>query len=182
MELLELILASLYFMLPAYAANAVPRLAHRFRLFECLGLAKPVDGGKALKGKRIFGANKTWRGILVAPCAGTLVGFSQSFMWRPDFLPYANTSDYILAGFLLGTGAIVGDLLFAFLKRRVGKKEGSPWIPFDQLNFVIGALACISIFYLPSIAMIAAIVVISGILHVIANRIAYFLNIQKVKL
>jgi hypothetical protein len=34
----------------------------------------------------------------------------------------------------------VCDSVKSFVKRRVGIAPGAPWIPFDQLDFVIGAL------------------------------------------
>jgi len=40
----------------------------------------------------------------------------------------------------LCTGALLGDIVESFFKRRMGKERGEDWIPFDQLDFVVGAL------------------------------------------
>ena len=177
--MLEIIVMSIYFMFPAYAANAAPRILQRLNLLECL--ARPVDFGKSFYGKPIFGTHKTWRGLVQAPFLGAFVGLLQSIVWQPSYFPFQGIKEYVLLGVLLGSGAILGDLFFAFLKRRLGKKEGSKWVPFDQLNFVIGALALLNILYVPPLAMIVAILIVSGMLHIVANRIAYLMKIQKTK-
>ena len=37
-------------------------------------------------------------------------------------------------------GALLGDIVESFFKRRAGKERGEDWIPFDQLDFLLGAL------------------------------------------
>ena len=37
-------------------------------------------------------------------------------------------------------GALLGDIVESFFKRRVGRKRGENWIPFDQLDFILGVL------------------------------------------
>ena len=42
--------------------------------------------------------------------------------------------------FSLCFGALIGDIIESFFKRRIGKNRGEDWIIFDQLDFIIGAL------------------------------------------
>jgi CDP-2,3-bis-(O-geranylgeranyl)-sn-glycerol synthase len=42
--------------------------------------------------------------------------------------------------FSLCFGALLGDITESFFKRRVGKQRGEDWIPFDQLDFILGVL------------------------------------------
>ena len=56
------ILFALWFFLPAGLANAAPVFASRIPKSEKLAL--PLDFGKSFRGKRIFGENKTFRGLL----------------------------------------------------------------------------------------------------------------------
>jgi len=49
-------------------------------------------------------------------------------------------SNWLLFGFLMGFGALLGDMTKSFFKRRLGYAPGKPFIPFDQLDFVVGAL------------------------------------------
>ena len=37
-------------------------------------------------------------------------------------------------------GALIGDIIESFFKRRVGIERGKNWIPFDQLDFILGVL------------------------------------------
>src|SRR5678815_3424842 len=43
-------------------------------------LLRPVDGGAEFRGKRVFGANKTWRGI-AAMALGTSLGSAIQATW-----------------------------------------------------------------------------------------------------
>jgi CDP-2,3-bis-(O-geranylgeranyl)-sn-glycerol synthase len=43
-------------------------------------------------------------------------------------------------------GALFGDITKSFFKRRVGKNRGEDWIPFDQIDFIAGALGLSFIF------------------------------------
>jgi CDP-2,3-bis-(O-geranylgeranyl)-sn-glycerol synthase len=42
--------------------------------------------------------------------------------------------------FSLCFGALLGDIVESFFKRRIGRDRGQDWIPFDQLDFIVGAL------------------------------------------
>ena len=67
---------------------------------------------------------------------------------------YVNTSEYgflslssfegfplmIPLLFALCFGALLGDIVESFFKRRLGKNRGEDWLVFDQLDFIIGAL------------------------------------------
>ncbi|RLG70583.1 MAG: CDP-2,3-bis-(O-geranylgeranyl)-sn-glycerol synthase, partial [Methanobacteriota archaeon] len=119
---MELLIETLRFIAPAYVANPVPVL---------LGGGTPVDlGHNFWDGKRIFGDGKTWRGLVAGITAGTIVGFVQG---------------RLLPGFLLGLGAMGGDLAGSFVKRRLGVARGSPTPGVDQLDFLVGALLLVSL-------------------------------------
>jgi CDP-2,3-bis-(O-geranylgeranyl)-sn-glycerol synthase len=133
------VLAVLYFFLPAYAADMSPVLVRDV----FLGLATPIDGGWTFRGKRIFGAHKTWRGLLAGVAAGMVVFLGQRLLWNVGFLQDLALIDYgrytVLPGFLMGLGALVGDAAKSFFKRQVGIDPGASWLVFDQLDFFVGA-------------------------------------------
>jgi CDP-2,3-bis-(O-geranylgeranyl)-sn-glycerol synthase len=79
---------------------------------------------------------------------------------------------------LLGFGALAGDSIKSFFKRRVGVKPGKRWFPFDQIDFVIGALAFASIVYFPGWKNALIILLISLAGHVLVNHSAYYLKIR----
>ena len=137
----EIIVQALWFILPAYIANGSAVL---------VGGGKPVDFGKTWKdGRRILGDGKTWRGLISGAFLGMTGGFGLSIV-----AIYANNSDFKFLGLsdfgkfplmipIIGAicfGALLGDIIESFLKRRVGKERGQDWIPFDQLDFIVGAL------------------------------------------
>jgi CDP-2,3-bis-(O-geranylgeranyl)-sn-glycerol synthase len=134
----QTLLATLWFFLPAYVADMAPVLiGDRFA-----SLARPIDGGRSWRGVRIFGAHKTWRGLVAGVVAGAAVGLVQEALSAAGLhvgpvLPAAVPSG--AAGAALGLGAGVGDAVKSFLKRRAGIAPGGTWIPFDQLDFMAGA-------------------------------------------
>ncbi len=182
MEFLVFILSCLYFMVPAYFANMAPVFA-RGSFKE---LKVPLDLNTRLNKHRIFGKNKTFRGLFFGIILGVITAFGQYLLYNFDFFRLISLIDYsnwLLIGFLFGSGAIFGDLVKSFFKRRFDIKPGKPFIPWDQLDFVIGSLVFIypvSRLWLP-FDKILAILILSFVLHIIVNHVAYYLKIRKEK-
>jgi CDP-2,3-bis-(O-geranylgeranyl)-sn-glycerol synthase len=168
-------LIALFFFLPAGAANGIPvlaALAPGLRKFDT-----PMDFGLKVRGRELFGKNKTWRGMIAGIIAATLLLWLQQQLtlhWHSlyalmDEINYTNLNPLIL-GPLFGVGALVGDALESFVKRQVGHAPGKSWFPFDQLDFIIGAI----IFTLPCVALslsqYAWAVVVLMVLHVLFDR------------
>ena len=155
----------IYFMLPAYLANA-GALA--------FGGGKPLDSGKYFRdGRRIFGDGVTWRGTIIGTGIGIFVGLIQGII-------SGNILYGIILGLFLGGGALIGDACGSFVKRRMNIERGRSMPFLDQLDFVIGALVFASIIVVLPFYMIILILIISIVLHLSANIIAYLLGIKKV--
>jgi len=137
----EIIIQALWLVLPAYIANASALL---------VGGGAPIDFGKNWRdGRRILGDGKTWRGLITGAVVGMTGGFGLSVVAK-----YAAMSDFAFLGINDFTGfplmipiiasicfgALIGDIVESFFKRRIGKVRGQDWIPFDQLDFILGAL------------------------------------------
>jgi CDP-2,3-bis-(O-geranylgeranyl)-sn-glycerol synthase len=135
------IIQAFWIVIPIYVANASAVI---------VGGGIPIDFGKNWKdGRRIFGDGKTWRGLFAGTFLGMTAGFGLVVAAK-----YLNTTEYAYLGltdfegfpmmililFALCFGALLGDVIESFFKRRVGKDRGQDWIPFDQLDFLIGAL------------------------------------------
>ncbi|MBU1849778.1 MAG: CDP-archaeol synthase [Nanoarchaeota archaeon] len=169
---------ALYFFLPAYIANAAPSFFRRINF-----LNKPVDCGHKFRGKRIFGDNKTFKGLLVAIVFGTLMFalqkllFSKGIFLKISLINYSSYS--IILGFLLSTGTIFGDLFESFFKRQRGILSGKPWVPFDQTDYVIGALLFSSILFIPNIWTIIFLLLSSLIIHPVSHYLGFLLKINK---
>ncbi len=136
-----IILQAFWIVIPIYVANASAVI---------VGGGIPIDFGKSWKdGRRILGDGKTWRGLL----SGTFLGMTAGFGLAVG-ATYLSESDYTFLGltnfegfpfmipilFSLCFGALLGDVIESFFKRRIGKDRGQDWVPFDQLDFLLGAL------------------------------------------
>ena len=161
----------LAFVLPAYVANASPVL---------FGGGTRVDFGQSFNdGKAFFGSGKTWRGMLAGVVFGTFTGFALALA-GDLFLPQLSFHDRMVVAFLLSLGAVVGDLVGSFVKRRSGIKPGAQHEFFDQLLFLGFALALASALHLPSATEIAALVAATYVLHKAANWLAHKANVKAV--
>ncbi len=165
----------LFLILPAYAANALPVV---------LGGGRPIDFGRKMPdGKPVFGAHKTIRGFAAGVIAGTLTSVAQLWVLHaiapPDFmLPFQFS---ILLGFAISLGALSGDLIHSFVKRRISIAEGAPLPIADQLDFVVGAVLLYSLFSLapPPLLTIAVIFAITLPVHLLTNVLAYVVGVKK---
>lgn len=177
MWILALILHALYYISPAYCANA----------FAVFGGGTPVDFRKTWRGGRILGDGKTWRGLAIGVLAGGLFGL----MWYslsqsgPLSLTYYGAFDFKLTdpffGLYLGMGALLGDMAASFFKRRLGLERGAPLWGVDQLDHVFGALL-FAYFLAPSFITpgeFAALLVLTPTIHLIGNQIAYCCHRKK---
>ncbi len=158
---------ALYYVFPAYCANGAPVI---------FGGGKPIDLGRNfLDGKPIFGSHKTIRGFIVGLAIGTLVGWAQETLAPNVGLPEGNT----LLGFTLSLGALIGDLLGSFLKRRLDLKPGAPLPVSDQIDFVLVALLLGSLIEPPTLTAALIIVILTGPVHLLVNVVAYLLRLKE---
>lgn len=176
------ILQSFYFILPAYGANMMPVIFAKLNWLNCL--AKPIDNGKLFAGQEIFGSHKTWRGLVVGVLGGIIVAGGQALLQSThigSLLSLNNYSDnWLLFGFLGGAGALLGDLLKSFFKRRFRITSGSAWPIFDQLDFIVGFFLLTIWLFNPGWLIIMTIFGLTVLLHPLTNIIAFFLGIKKV--
>lgn len=179
-----LFLATIYFFMPAYIANAMPPLLNRFKLFE--KLAVPIDNNKTFMGKAIFGSHKTWRGALGIFIVGTfliaLFFEINNIVHLYELLEF----DYLkwnpfIFGMIFSTGIILGDLLFAFIKRQLCLKPGAAFIPFDQTNYVFGVFLLLQYFINLDLFIWIIILVQTFIIHSVFNRLGYILGLHNAK-
>jgi len=160
------LLNAFYLMIPAYVANMVPLFA------KLLPWNMPMDFGFYLGKERLLGPHKTWMGLMFGTGAAALTAIILSQFYWPFSVPP------IQWGILVGIGALGGDALKSFFKRRIGIKAGASWVPLDQIDFTIGALALGSIMFFPGWMNAIIIVVISALGHVVVNRIGRMLGIR----
>lgn len=155
-QAIDLIIKAIIFILPAYVANATP-VIFKGKI--------PIDlNCKFFDGKPILGKHKTIRGFISGILAGSLVGFLQQ---------------RFLIGFLMASGAMIGDLAGSFIKRRFDIEPGASLPVIDQLGFLAGALLFSLIVIIPPPELIITLVLITPPLHVSTNVLANVLGLKK---
>ena len=177
---MALILAALWFLLPAGAANMAPVFARR--LFPRWDF--PVDGGRTLGGERLFGSHKTVRGLAAGILASTLVFRLQQEAWASSGMVRSlGLIDYrdapLWLGVLLSAGALGGDLLKSFLKRRLRIEPGRSWLPWDQLDWMVGALLVAAPFVPMQPRFVAVALALGLLTSLLAKVLGYWLHLNE---
>lgn len=165
--------AAVLFFLPAGIANMSPVLVNKIPAINQWNT--PLDFGKHFRGKRIFGPNKTWRGLLI----GTLMGGITAVMISKLNANTVGTLAPFWTGCILGFGALFGDAIESFFKRQRGVAPGQLWFPFDQVDYIIGGLLAIYLFMPLHLWVMLTIIVVYFGLHVLIAYIGYLLGLKK---
>lgn len=169
----------IYYLLPAMAANGAPVL---------IGEGHPIDHGISLRdGKRIFGDGKTIEGFLFGTFSGIMVSIIEYFI--------SGVIYQLFIGTVLSVGALLGDLVGAFIKRRLGMPRGHPAPLLDQLDFVLGAyfVSCVFNYALQrdfivfgnlisptlQLQIILVSLYLIPLIHLLTNIGAYLLHLKK---
>jgi len=151
--------------LPALVANGSPVLLRE---------GYPLDFRRNfIDGRRILGDGKTFEGFALGLFFGFYTGIVEAIVFKNMF--------FIEIGFLSSLGALIGDIIGSFIKRRMGLKRGDKAPLLDQLDFIYGAALFLIIvgitFDIPSFIIFQVLVIF---LHIVTNRIAYYLKLKPV--
>jgi hypothetical protein len=121
--------------------------------------AVPLDGGRTLRGRRVLGDNKTWRGfVMMVPATGASFALlamvlaaapvTFSGLWPLSPGPYG------LVGLWAGLGFMAGELPNSFLKRQLGIPAGAAasgplarplFFLIDHMDSALGALLALAL-------------------------------------
>jgi CDP-2,3-bis-(O-geranylgeranyl)-sn-glycerol synthase len=171
------LLSAFWIMLPAWLPNPVAAL---------LGGGTPVDLGRNFSdGRRVFGDGKTWRGLVAGILAGIVIGLVQiqaagayGLAWLPQ--------QTVMSVTLLAVGALLGDLVKSFFKRRYGKERGSKWPVADQYDLVAGAFILLLVFDASwlfaevTLQAFICILILTPVLHRATNIVGYLFKVKEV--
>jgi len=149
--------------IPVYVANSTPLLFSKVRVLGFLDL--PIDRKKFFMGERLLGDGKTLKGFVLGLLSGSFAGL----ILGASFL-----------GFLLSLGVVVGDLLGSFIKRRFRIKRGRQWF-WDSIFFVVFALVFASSFFSVSWEYWLILLILSPLIHRLANVLAFHSGLKNVK-
>ena len=165
------IAAAMWFIFPAYCANAAPVI---------FGGGQPIDFGKTFfDGKPFLGSHKTFKGFLAGIIVGTLVGLAQTLIFEHVLFEYGTQFRYtVFLGFVLSLGAVTGDLIESFIKRRLNRSPGKPLPIADQIDFILGAFLFSIPVSPPSLLSAVIILLVTIPIHLLTNLGAALLNMK----
>ena len=158
----SLLLLYVQLMLLLGVANGAPLLGHRLLRER---FARPLDGGlRFLDGRRLFGASKTLRGVLLAlvitPAAAELLGVGGG------------------AGFAIAVFAMLGDLASSFTKRRLGMASSSQAFGLDQVPESLFPLLAVRARFDLGAGDIVLLVMVFVVLELVISRVLYRLRLR----
>jgi hypothetical protein len=171
--------AARWLFLPVLGAPALHAPVLRFDLLR--GFKRPLDGGRAWRGRRLIGDNKTWRGALVMTTGPLLATIAlHRFEWYRRRLPV--DANPVLLGAILGVSTVAGELPNSFLKRRLGIAPGAQrnaaLTVFDQADFVLTAWLLLRPVYRMSAFEAAEVFTIVAAIHIPINLIGRTLGVR----
>jgi CDP-archaeol synthase len=153
----------------------------------------PLDGYRTFRGQRLFGDNKTWRGLLVlVPAVGA--AFSMLGWLRSELPPELarglwslSPAGYALLGTWAGFGFMAGELPNSFLKRQLGIPPGAPpagrlvrplAFLVDRLDSITGALLALALVVPTPLATWLLVLVIGPALHWAFSVLLFHLGVK----
>lgn len=174
------IVSVIWFLLPAGIGNMAPVFAARLLpAWDC-----PVDFALTLRGRRLFGSHKTWRGIAAGLVAATAAFLAQQSLcaqydWARTFswVDYASQPWWL--GTAMGGAALGGDLLKSLAKRQVGVAPGRPWPPFDQIDWLLGLSVLAALMSLLRLDRLLLLLAVGTILHLASKVVGHWIRLHR---
>jgi hypothetical protein len=184
-------LALAYLFLPLLVGLALHGFCIKYDILAFL--CRPIDRGRNFRGKRIFGDNKTYRGVVVV-ALGTAIGFGlQSLLLHRiasirsiELFNYAFFQSVTL-GLTVGVAAMLSELPNSFIKRRFEIAPGSGakgwkgviFYVYDQIDFLLGAWLVLAIVVPVTVerAMLSAVLLL--IAHQLMSSVGYALGMRR---
>lgn len=176
MNLWFLLIKGFWIIIPAYAANGLAPLPRG---------KKRMDFGKKFMGNDLLGKGKTWEGLIFAVLIGTVCGLIEIYAY-PYLNPIALKNGFSLQGltvwsvFFVALGAMLGDTIGSFIKRRLNMKSGESAPLLDQVDFLVGGFFAAMFFYSVPMGSIILLFVITPIIHYTACFLGYQIGIKEV--
>lgn len=175
-------------------AGVVNSIFCKLNIFK--SLKKPLDFNKKIKGKRIFGDNKTWKGLLGYIFFNIIFMVLVGIIYKACnieklnffYINHNNTLVFnILVGALLGLFYALFELPNSFMKRRLDIKPGKTikgpkkyfFIFLDQADSVFGVALVVWMFYPIGIKVYLLYILVGAVTHLLINMLLYALHLRK---
>jgi len=154
-------------------------------------LARPIDGGRTLRGRPLFGHSKTWRGpILVAIGAGAVFALQQRVLHSIDAIAAIELVNYaslpLWLGAAAGAVAELAELPNSFTKRQLGIAPGHTasgalsilFYLWDQLDLLTGWWLVCAAFVPPTPLPVAMSALLVAGIHPLITVFGYLLGMR----
>ncbi len=183
MDILNLVLKTLYLILPAYLANMGATLSTKWKFLSLI--AKPIDAGKNFGQNRLLGDGKTWRGLIVGSIIALIIVLMQTNLFNQPYFNSLSLIDYskinfFLLGLVSGAGALLGDIIASFFKRRFNLKRGALLPLIDQWDFITSYFLLLALVTYVDWDVVIIAYLLTLVFHPLSNVVAYLLKIKKV--
>ena len=186
-EILIISAQSMWLMLPLFISNPSAVFT---------GNKKPIDFGKSFSdGTRILGDGKSWGGLVGGTLIGMVAGLAMAFVMRSADADVhwqfgASQVEILKNVFLISFGALFGDSAASFIKRRMKFKRGAAVPGLDQFDMIAGVWLLLMIFswgWFPDMFIsdgrwvgLIAVLILTPVLHRVANIIGYKIGVKEV--
>ena len=167
--------------LPVFGAHLAHAPVLSFDLFP--ELARPMDGGRTWRRRRVLGDNKTWRGAaaMFSGAFAATLALSQVPAYRARLPRELADAPAPFVGLLLSTGVVIGELPNSFLTRQLGiapggrhgSRAGIALALFDQADFVPITSLLLRPLYRMSVREVLEAAVLVTAIHLPVNVVGY---------
>lgn len=182
-------------LLPVIIAGALNMAFCKISFLQSLSI--PLDGGKTLRdGKRLFGDNKTYKGLLgyivlnmlVYILWGLVCSLGKFSSLNFFYANYPNNVFYnAFIGVLLGLAYALFELPNSFLKRRFDVVPGKTasgfkkvfFVFLDQSDSIFGCVLVLCLFFRMPVWFYFCYVLLGAATHIIVNVILYLCKLRK---
>lgn len=180
-----------YLIAPLLVGAVLSGLAIRYDLVPAL--RRPIDGGRTWRERRLFGPNKTWRGV-VTVCVGNAIGVGLQTTVLHDvpalraveLFDYGAVNGWLL-GLLIGFLTALAELPNSFMKRQSGIAAGGPgsgasgafYYVLDQVDVLFGLWLAYALVMrvTPERVLLSFLILFFG--HQLVTVIGYGLGMRK---
>jgi len=200
----ELARQSFWLAIPVILSGILHMIVVKKDLFPSLNV--PLDAGRSFRGSRIFGDNKTWRGVVFMVLCSAFLGAAQGWLggsWAETthweclafrdvgawvgFEPGVFVAGYATVSAVLGLGYVLGELPNSFFKRRLALRPGETrrdllgavFLLVDQADSVIAALVLAGICFSIRWYVILVGIICLTLLHLAINALLYLVKVRK---
>lgn len=156
-------------------------------------LRYPLDMRATFRGKRLFGENKTFRGLLVHLIFSILGTYISGLIQEGCFGETKEIADlrvdFVLIGSILGFGMSLGELPNSFIKRQLNIQPGTRpkgykgafFFFLDQVDMVFGIWLFLPFFIRSSLRMFLLHLCLFLCLHPLVAWLGFHLKMRKTK-